>query len=179
MVDTATGSLDNDVGGAVDLVRVVAKSAGHLVGTSSPVENVINQAELTAFSLRIFERTFTVTAALNVLTLGVAAIAILSSLLTLAAMRLPQLAPVWAMGLTRGDLARLELLRSVAFAWLLLAVVNVEAFGWRLPLRVFPLDMLRLGLLALVAAAAASLVPALRLVRRPPAELLRVFAHER
>ncbi len=159
-----------------------------------PSENIINQAELKAFSLKIFERTFTVTAALNVLTLGVAAIAILSSLLTLASMRLPQLAPVWAMGLTRGGLAKLELLRSVALAgltallavpvglalaWLLLAVVNVEAFGWRLPLRIFPVDIMRLGVLALVAAAAASLLPALRLVRRPPAELLRVFAHER
>lgn len=158
-----------------------------------PAENLINQAELKAFSLRIFERTFTVTAALNVLTLGVAAIAILSSLLTLASMRLPQLAPVWAMGLTRRGRASFELLRSVALAgftaalavpvglalaWLLLAVVNVEAFGWRLPLRIFPFDIVRLGVLALIAAAAASLLPALRLVRRPPAELLKVFAHE-
>ena len=66
-----------------------------------PTENVIDQAGIKSFSLRVFERTFAVTAALNVLTLGVAGLAILASLLTLSGMRLPQLAPVWAMGLSR------------------------------------------------------------------------------
>lgn len=159
-----------------------------------PVANVVDQASVKAFSLRVFERTFAVTATLNVLTLGVAAIAIFASLLTLAGMRLPQIAPVWAMGFTRRNLALLELLRSLALAaltmllaipvglglaWLLLAVVNVEAFGWRLPLHVFPWEWLRLGLLALLAAGLAALIPALRLVRLPPAELLKVFASER
>ena len=60
---------------------------------------------------------------------------------------MPQLAPVWAMGLTQGRLAGLDLARTVvlavltavaalplglALAWVLLAVVNVAAFGWRL-----------------------------------------------
>lgn len=159
-----------------------------------PPENVIDQASVKAFSLRIFDRTFTVTAALNVLTLGVAGLAIFASLLTLSAMRLPQLAPAWAMGLTLKRLAMLEVLRSLvlalftmlaavpvglALAWLLLAVVNVEAFGWRLPMHVFPLDWLRLLLLALLSAALAALAPALRLVRLAPAELVKVFAHER
>ena len=56
--------------------------------------------------LEVDIRAIAVTAALNVLTLAVAGFAILMSLLTLAAIRLPQLAPVWAMGLTRGALAR-------------------------------------------------------------------------
>ena len=43
------------------------------------------------------------------LTLGVAGLAMLASLLTLSGMRLAQLAPVWAMGLTRFHLALLEL----------------------------------------------------------------------
>ncbi|MFN4140866.1 FtsX-like permease family protein [Aestuariivirga sp.] len=159
-----------------------------------PAENVIDQAAIKAFSLRIFDRTFTVTAALNVLTLGVAGIAILASLLTLSGMRFAQLAPVWAMGLTQRRLALLELARSLALAaftmlaavpaglalaWLLLAVVNVEAFGWRLPLHLFPLDWLRLFALALLSAAGAAILPALRLARLAPAELVKVFAHER
>jgi putative ABC transport system permease protein len=105
---------------------------------------VVNQASLKAISLGIFEQTFTVTAALNVLTLAVAGFALLMSLLTLASIRLPQLAPVWALGLRRATLGRLELLRAVglaaltalaalplglALAWVLLAVVNVEAFA--------------------------------------------------
>ncbi|WP_410218267.1 FtsX-like permease family protein, partial [Paracoccus sp. (in: a-proteobacteria)] len=155
---------------------------------------MIDQAAIKATSLAIFERTFTVTTALNVLTLAVAGFAILMSLLTLAGMRLPQLAPVWALGLTRRRLATLDLLRALllalltgalalplglALAWALLAVVNVEAFGWRLPMYLFPLDYLRLGVLALLAAAVAALWPAWRLSRTPPAQLLGVFRHER
>jgi putative ABC transport system permease protein len=155
---------------------------------------VLDQAGVKAFSLQVFERTFAVTGALNVLTLGVAGLAMLASLLTLAGLRLPQLAPVWAMGLTRARLARLDLMRTVvlaaltavlalplglALAWVLLAVVNVEAFGWRLPMQVFPGDWLRLGLAALVAAVLAGLLPAAGLARKSPAALLRVFAHER
>ncbi|MEO1222619.1 MAG: ABC transporter permease [Pseudomonadota bacterium] len=155
---------------------------------------VINQDEVKRLSLDVFERTFLVTGALTVLTLGVAAFAILTSLLTLAAMRLPQLAPVWALGLTRRRLAWIELARAVLLAlltwlvavplglllaWLLLAIVNVEAFGWRLPLFVFPLDWLALALWAILAAALAAAWPAWRLARIPPARLLQVFAHER
>lgn len=159
-----------------------------------PASTMIDQATVKAFSLEVFERTFTVTAALNVLTLGVAAIAMLASLMTLARMRLPQLAPVWALGLTRARLARLELARAallaaltamlalpvgLVVAWALLAVVNVEAFGWRLPMHLFPGDWLRLGVLALLAALLASAWPVLRLARTAPAELLKVFANER
>jgi len=156
--------------------------------------SLVDQAGIKAFSLQIFERTFTVTGALNTLTLAVAALAMLSSLLTLAALRLPQLAPVWAMGLTQRQLAGLDLARTVvlalmtaaaalplglALAWVLLAVVNVEAFGWRLPMQIFPRDWLTLFLAAGAAGGLAALVPALRLMRQPPANLLRVFANAR
>ena len=68
---------------------------------------------------------------------------------------------------------------GLVLAWLLLAVINVEAFGWRLPMHVFPLDWLRLLALALVSAGLAAAIPALRLLRLAPAELVKVFAHER
>ncbi|MGJ8606274.1 MAG: FtsX-like permease family protein, partial [Marivita sp.] len=155
---------------------------------------IVDQAALKALSMEIFERTFTVTAALNVLTLTVAGFAMLMSLLTLAGMRLPQLAPVWALGLTRRRMRGLELLRALmlaaltalvalplglALAWALLSVVNVEAFGWKLPMYLFPADYARLGLLALVAAVAAAWWPARQLSRTPPSQLLKVFSNER
>jgi len=157
-------------------------------------ENVIDQAKIKALSLAVFERTFVVTSALNVLTLGVAGFAILMSLLTLAELRLPQLAPVWALGLTRLQLAQFELLRTLflaaltavvalglglLLAWVLLAVINVEAFGWRLPMTVFPMAYARLAGLALLAVLLAALCPAWRLARRPTADLLKVFSSER
>ena len=159
-----------------------------------PEQNLIDQAAIKALSVKTFERTFTVTAALNVLTLGIAALSMFTSLLTLSNMRLSQVAPVWAMGLTRFDLAKLELGRSLllatftaaaalpvglGLAWVLLAVVNVEAFGWRLPMYLFPFEWLRLGALALLAAILAAALPALRLARLSPALLLKVFADER
>ncbi len=177
-----------------DPARVDALRATLQRQAGIPDTAMVDQAAIKALSLAVFERTFTVTTALNVLTLAVAGFAILMSLLTLAAMRLPQLAPVWALGLTRRRLAGLDLLRAMvlaaltgalalplglALAWALLAVVNVEAFGWRLPMYLFPLDYLRLGGLALLAAALAALWPAWRLSRTPPAQLLGVFRHER
>jgi len=155
---------------------------------------MIDQAQVKSFSLGVFERTFAVSAALNILTLSVAGFAMLSSLLTLATMRLPQLAPVWALGLTRARLARLELLRAallaaltaiaalpvgLALAWSLLAVVNVEAFGWRLPMILFPGQWVVLGALALAAALLAALWPVHKLATTPPGDLLKVFANER
>ncbi len=155
---------------------------------------VVQQAAMKARSLAIFEKTFVITSALNVLTLGVAGFAILTSLLTLWTQRLPQVAPVWALGLTRSKLAQLELLRSallasltaclalplgLILAWVLLAVINVQAFGWRLPMHLFPGDWLALFLLTLTAATLAAAWPAWRLLRLPPAALLQVFANER
>ena len=173
---------------APDLTRTLTTEFG-----LNPAQ-IIDQSAIKAVSLRVFEQTFAVTGALNVLTLSVAGFAILTALLTLASLRLPQLAPVWALGLTRRTLARLELGRAMllalltfvlalpvglALAWALLAVVNVEAFGWRLPLRLFPGQWMWLLLAAVAAAALASALPAWRLRSTPPAAFLKVFAHER
>ena len=78
--------------------------------------NVADQATMKAESTRIFNRTFAVTAALNAFTLGVAGIALLTSLLTLGNSRLPQLAPLWAIGITRRRLAGIELLKTMSVA---------------------------------------------------------------
>ncbi len=155
---------------------------------------MIDQASLKAFSKGIFEKTFAVTAALNVLTMLVAGVAMFMSLLTLSEMRLPQLAPLWAGGLTRRKLALLELSKTLALAlftallavplglavaWCLIAVVNVQAFGWRLPFHVFPYQWLWLIALAILTAFFASLMPTLCLRTIAPMRLLRVFANER
>jgi len=156
--------------------------------------NVADQATMKAESTRIFNRTFAVTAALNAFTLGVAGVALLTSLLTLANSRLPQLAPLWAIGITRRRLAVIELLKTMSVAlittlfalplgllvaWCLLAVVNVKAFGWRLPFHVFPAQLLWLTGVAMAAALAAAALPVIRLARMQPASLIRIFANER
>jgi ABC-type transport system, involved in lipoprotein release, permease component len=156
--------------------------------------SVADQATMKAESTRIFNRTFAVTAALNAFTLGVAGVALLTSLLTLANSRLPQLAPLWAIGITRRRLAGIELLKTMSVAlittmlalplgllvaWCLLAIVNVKAFGWRLPFHVFPTQLLWLVAVAMAAAFAAAALPVIRLARMQPASLIRIFANER
>ncbi len=135
-----------------------------------------------------------VTAALNTLMLGVSAIALFTSLLALSNLRLAQVAPVWAVGVERWRLAALELLRILLFSagaallaiplgvfmtWGLVDIVNVAAFGWRLPMHVFPVQWAQVFLLALAAALVAGVMPVTRLARSAPADLLRVFANER
>jgi putative ABC transport system permease protein len=155
---------------------------------------VVDQAALKAASTRIFERTFAVTTALNTLTLAVSGIALFASLLTLSDLRLTQLAPVWALGVTRRRLAELEIGKLLALAaltavlavplglvlaWCLVAIVNVQAFGWRLPFHVFPGQWVSILALALATAFLAAVIPVLRLNRTAPQDLMKVFANER
>ena len=156
--------------------------------------SLLDQARVKSESLRIFNRTFAVTAALNAFTLGVAGVALLTSLLTLANSRLPQLAPLWALGVTRSRLAGIELLKTLSVAlitalfalplgllvaWCLIAIVNVKAFGWRLPFHVFPLQLLQLLGVAMAASLLAALLPVIKLARMQPARLIKIFADER
>ena len=154
---------------------------------------IVDQARLKGWSTQVFERTFAATAALNSLTLAVAGVALFISLLTQSQSRLGQLAPLWALGVTRRQLMLLNLGQTwllavltlvlafplgIALAWCLDTVINVQAFGWRLPLRVFPLQLLQLMGLALLATLLASAWPLYSLYRTQPADLLRTFAHE-
>jgi len=158
-----------------------------------PGSQIIDQAALKAFSRDIFEKTFTVSDALSGLTLGVAAIAMFTSLLTLSGARIAGVAPLWAMGVPRRTLAFYELAKTlllslltalaaiplgIAITWCLVAVVNVEAFGWQLPLQVFPAQWAMVGLLGIVSALVAALYPTFKLQKTPPALLSKVFAND-
>lgn len=155
--------------------------------------HIIDQTQLKGWSTQVFERTFAATAALNSLTLAVAGIALFISLLTQSQSRLGQLAPLWALGVTRKQLMLLNLGQTwllavltlilalplgLMLAWCLDAVINVQAFGWRLPLHIFPAQLLQLAGLALFATLLASAWPLLKLFRTRPADLLRSFASE-
>ncbi|MNE88428.1 outer membrane-specific lipoprotein transporter subunit LolC [compost metagenome] len=115
------------------------------------------------------------------------------SLLTLSQSRLGQLAPLWALGVGRRQLVLLSLGQTLLLAlitlllaiplglllaWCLVAVINVQAFGWRLPLHIFPWQLLQSAALALLATLLAAVWPLWTLSRVSPAELLRTFANE-
>jgi len=178
------------------MLRLPPVAAKTLVGElqarhGDDLARIVDQAQVKALSMSIFERTFAVTAALDTLTLAVSAIALVAALTTLGQQRLAQLAPLWAMGVDRKRLAALELARVAslalltalaaiplgnALAYVLVAVVNVRAFGWRLPFHVFPGQWAEVAAMAVVAAAISAAVPALRLARAQPAQLLKAFS---
>lgn len=186
------------VGGRGFSVRIPEQRAGDLVLAAREQFNLssgeaVDQASVKTFASAVFERTFVATGALNTLTLGIAGVALFTSLLTLSNSRLAQLAPLWAQGVPRRQLARLEWLRTLllalltaliavplglALAWCLVAVINVEAFGWRLPLYFYPQQWLILVAMAVVTAGLACIWPLWQLSRRSVAAWTRVFAHE-
>ncbi len=100
----------------------------------SKISRVVDQAALKGISKQIFERTFAVTGALNTLTLLVSGVALFASLLTLSGVRLAQVAPVWALGVTRRRLGNLE----VGKLLLLAAVTAVLAIPLGLVLALVP-----------------------------------------
>ncbi|RAU18869.1 ABC transporter permease [Nitrincola tibetensis] len=151
---------------------------------------VLDQQAVKGYSLQLFERTFAATQALNLLVLAIAAIALFGSLLTLSNMRLTQVAPIWACGVSRRQLLLIELLRLLALAlitallaiplgliisYCLVNVINVRAFGWALPWQMFPHQWFYLTLSALVSAFLAALIPVLKLQFCSPGELLKGF----
>ena len=171
-----------------DAAAIVARAQAELDLSSA---QAIDQATVKVFSESVFAQTFAATGALSLLTLAVAGLALFASLLTLAQSRLTLLAPLWAQGVARRQLIGLEALRTLTLAaftvlfavplglvlaWLLVVVINVEAFGWRLPLYAFPQQWVLLGGMSLLSAALAMLWPVWQLMRQPATQWLKTFA---
>ncbi|MBD3898341.1 ABC transporter permease [Halomonas sp. ML-15] len=170
-------------------VAALARELEHAIDLDGAT--LIDQRALKQQAQAIFERTFAITRALTVLTLCVAGLALFTSLLAQGSERRAQLAPLWALGVTRGQLAGISLAQlslaalvtallaiplGIALTWGLVAVINVAAFGWRLPLHIFPSQLTMALGLALVVAWLAALIPLWRLWRSRPRDLLMEFS---
>jgi putative ABC transport system permease protein len=109
----------------------------------------ISQAQVRKLSLKIFERTFAITSAMNALTMIVAAIALLASLLAILQERLPQFAQWRALGVRSREqmlIIACPVLIFVCIAWLLaiplgallswllIHKLNIVSFGWSMPM---------------------------------------------
>jgi putative ABC transport system permease protein len=144
--------------------------------------------ELRQRVLAVFERTFSITYAMEVIGIAVAAIGILSALLAMLLERGRELATMRALGLTRRQLAGMFLSESsllallawvfaavtgAALAWILISVINVRSFGWAIPYRLPWGSWLATLLSSLLAAWAATLWPLHRLARMSVAPMLR------
>jgi putative ABC transport system permease protein len=146
-----------------------------------------NQA-LRGNALDIFDRTFAITAALQLLATVVAFIGVLSALMSLQLERARELGVLRATGMTLGQLWRLTLLETGlmgltaglmampvgwVLAWILTYVINLRSFGWTLQMSPQPGHFAQAFLVALVAALLAGVYPAWRLGRMEIATAVR------
>lgn len=129
-------------------------------------------------AMDIFDRTFAITAALQLLATVVAFIGVLSALMSLQLERTRELGVLRATGMTVRQLWQLTLLETglmgatagliamptgYVLAWILIYVINVRSFGWTLQMQLAPANFLQAFAVAVVAALLAGVYPALRL----------------
>ena len=139
-------------------------------------------------SLAIFDRSFSITVALQMLAMLVAFIGILSALMSLQLERRREVGTLRAVGMTRRQLWKLTLVETgmmgttagiiamptgFILALILIYIINLRSFGWTLQMYLQPIYFLQALSVALVAALLAGVYPAWRVGRMQPADALR------
>jgi len=137
----------------------------------------------------VFDRTFAITGALQILATVVAFIGILSALLSLELERQRELGILRAVGMTTRQIWGLVLLETgilgasagllamptgFILAEILVYIINKRSFGWTLQLQVDVLPFLQALALALVAALLAGIYPSWRMGKLVAAEAMRL-----
>ncbi|KAA3644765.1 MAG: ABC transporter permease [Chloroflexi bacterium] len=156
----------------------------------TPIQELLVQPNLAlrTQTLEVFDRTFAITSALQLLTMTVAFVGVLSAMLSLQLEKQRQLGILKAIGLTARQLWSLILLEtglmgSVAglLAWptgyglaiILIYIINRRSFGWTLQLQLVPEPFIQALIVAVFAALLAGLYPAYRISRRVAADAIR------
>jgi len=170
----------------VDVRQTVAALRALFAGKQELV--VRSNKELLDGVLVIFDQTFLITTALNLLATVVSFIGIFSALMALQLERRRELGTMRANGLTRWQLFRLTLLETglmgaaagllaipvgTVLAWVLLYIINVRSFGWSIDLQLKPEFYTQAFAVALIAALLAGIYPAIQMGRVQPSQALR------
>ncbi|MFN8529562.1 MAG: FtsX-like permease family protein [Anaerolineae bacterium] len=173
----------------VDLDTALTQVRAVIGGTESG-SNLIAQSNRTlrAGVFDVFERTFAITGALQLLSVIVAFIGILSALMSLQLEQTRQYGVMRAVGLTGRQLWQYTLLQTglmgitagglampigLALAMILIYVINVRSFGWTMRLSLPPGEFALAFAVAVIAALLAGVYPARALSRLSTARALR------
>ncbi len=139
-------------------------------------------------ALEVFDRTFAITVALQLLATLVAFIGILSTLMSLQLERMREIGVLRSNGMTRRQLWRLSLFETgligasagiiamptgFVLAVILIYIINLRSFGWTLEMELHPSEFGQAFLVALIAALIAGLYPAWKIGNTQPATALR------
>lgn len=147
--------------------RAMADIRGQLAEIwGTPDLNVRDNASVRALASQVFGQTFLLTRAISLLTLMLAALALLIMSWVFFTTRVWyfRLLGIWGLPtrVVRGQLQRLSVALTSAITlaalplgiwltWVLVSRINPLAFGWSLPMDLYPLFWLELGLIAVVA----------------------------
>lgn len=168
-----------------DLDTVVQNLKEKLAGRQVVVQSNL---ELRQNAIDVFDRTFAITGALNLLATVVAFIGILSALMALQLERRREIGIMRSNGLTRRQLFQLTLWETgimgtvagvlampVGFilSVILIYIINLRSFGWSLTMYLRPEFFLQAFAVAVVAALLAGLYPAWQIGTIQPVEALR------
>ena len=168
-IDEKIGALKSALAGKLDLV-------------------IRSNRALRANALAVFDRTFSIFVALQMLAAVVAFIGVLSALMSLQLERTREIGTLRSIGITRSQLSRLTLLETglmgaiagliamptgLVLATILIYIINLRSFGWTLQMQLQPSQFTLAFLVALVSALLASIYPAWRMGQMQPAEALR------
>ncbi len=149
---------------------------------------VLSNRALRARVLEIFDQTFAITYALEIVALVVAALGIVNTLVASVLERTREIGVLRSVGFTRGGIRRavmceaacmgflanvLGALAGLALSLILIYVINKQSFGWTIQFS-FPVRLLaEYALLTLAASVGAGVFPAWRASRIPIAEAVR------
>lgn len=150
--------------------------------SSSGIDYTLYSTEqLMHVSMRTFDRTFVITKSLNWITLFVAAFSLASSIVIIDMDGRAQRALMRSMGVSRLRLFKLGLFQyltasllvclvatpfGVALSWLLINLVNAQAFHWTYPLKIFTSSILGVGTASLLIVAIVSAFPLFAINKR-------------
>lgn len=150
--------------------------------------NVVDVEQLLATSMQSFDRTFVITNSLNLVTLVVAAISLVTSFLLINQGSAATHSLIRSLGIANLRLSLwilfqyslivvLSCLMAIPFgiilSWLLINFINIQAFGWSYPLLLDSISIVKLTSASLALLIAAMLLPAYLRTKRPLLEDLK------
>jgi putative ABC transport system permease protein len=171
---------------SVDPESTAREMKSSLAGTQSLL--VRSNRALRTETLAIFDRTFTITGALQLMTVFVAFVGVLSAMMSLQLDKQRQLGILKAIGLTARQLWGLVALETglmgmvagvfaiptgFILALILIYIINRRSFGWTLQLELAVDPFIQALAVAIIAALLAGIYPTWRIIQRNTAEAIR------